>query len=113
MGAFAQSPEIVYRKGTLKLCLSNTSDWIRRAVPIGFNLTFFGNTYSQFYVSANGLVTFNDPDGLYNTEADIPSASAPNNYIAPFWDNLSIMGPGEMLCTEQSGPPEPKMYDPV
>ena len=65
--------------------------------PIGFNFTFFGNTYSQFYVSANGLVTFTDPDGLFNTEVTIPAAATPNNYIAPFWDNLSIVDGGNIL----------------
>ena len=65
--------------------------------PIGFNFTFFGNTYTEFYVSANGLVTFTDPDGLFNTEVTIPTATTPNNYIAPFWDNLSIVDGGNIL----------------
>jgi len=65
--------------------------------PIGFSFTFFGNTYTDFYISANGLVMFTDPDDLYNTEATIPTASMPNNYIAPFWDNLSITSGGNIL----------------
>src|SRR5512139_3071243 len=92
LGGFAQPTETVY-EGTLiasgfRQSIPLASDG---PFPIGFNFTFFGNTYSQFYVSANGLVMFTDPDGLYNTEATIPTATTPNNYIAPFWDNLSIV----------------------
>ncbi len=59
--------------------------------PIGFDFTFFGITYTQFYVSANGLVMFTDPDGFFDTAVTIPDITSPNNYIAPFWDNLSIL----------------------
>jgi len=59
--------------------------------PIGFDFAFFGITYTQFYVSANGLIMFTDPDGFYDTAVTIPDNTSPNNYIAPFWDNLSIL----------------------
>ncbi|MCJ7448914.1 MAG: hypothetical protein MUO72_14605 [Bacteroidales bacterium] len=98
LGAFAQPPETIY-EGTLiysgftqSIPLGSDGPF-----PTGFNFTFFGNTYSQFYVRANGLVMFTDPDDQYNTEADIPAAPTPNNYIAPFWDNLSIMDGGNIL----------------
>ena len=98
LGLSAQPPETNY-EGTIiaegfKQSILPASDG---PFPIGFNFTFFGNTYSQFYVSANGLVMFTDPDDLYNTEATIPTAATPNNYIAPFWDNLSIVDGGNIM----------------
>ncbi len=55
---------------------------------IGFTFSFFGNDYTQFSVTSNGLLMFgagsNSP-----TNVAIPTASTPNNFIAPFWDNLS------------------------
>ena len=109
LGAFAQLPETIY-EGTLiasgfKQSIPLGSDG---PFPVGFNFTFFGNVYSQFYVSANGLVMFTDPDDLYNTEADIPSAPTPNNYIAPFWDNLSIMDGGNILYRTVGASPNRK-----
>ncbi|HOU03565.1 MAG TPA: gliding motility-associated C-terminal domain-containing protein [Bacteroidales bacterium] len=97
-GAFAQPPEQVYQ-GTV------IATGFRQSIPpasagpfeIGFDFTFFGNTYSQFYVSANGLVLFDAPTDAYNTEATIPTAAIPNNYIAPFWDNLSILDVGNVM----------------
>ncbi len=94
----AQPPETIYQ-GTL--IASGYRQNILMAsdgpFPIGFNFTFFGNVYTQFYVSANGLVMFEDPTAQFNDEADIPAISVPNNYIAPFWDNLSIMDGGNVM----------------
>ena len=95
---FSQPPETNY-EGTL------IASGFIQGIPfaesgpfnIGFNFTFFGNSYTQFYVSANGLVMFTAPDDLYNTEVTIPDAAKPNNYIAPFWDNLSIIDGGNIL----------------
>ncbi|MCB8979697.1 MAG: tandem-95 repeat protein [Ardenticatenaceae bacterium] len=64
------------------------------ALPIGFDFTFYGNTYNQFYATSNGMITFSDyrqqvgwGDWPYYTNRSIPNNSAPNNYIAPFWDD--------------------------
>lgn len=95
---FSQPPETIY-DGTViatgfKQSIPLGSDG---PFPIGFTFTFFEKPYSEFYVSANGLVLFTDPDGFYNTEVTIPTASTPNNYIAPFWDNLSILDGGNIM----------------
>jgi hypothetical protein len=65
---------------------------------IGFNFTFFGNVYSEFYVNSNGLLTFGASTDAYEP-VTIPTASAPNNYIAPFWDDLAMGSEGKMLYT--------------
>ena len=54
---------------------------------IGFDFEFYGNTYSEFYVSTNGLVSLGAPTySAYNDP--IPSTWTPNNFVAPFWDDL-------------------------
>jgi gliding motility-associated-like protein len=99
-GAFAQPPEQIYQ-GTVIATGFRQSIPLGSAGPfsIGFDFTFFGNEYSEFYISANGLVLFDAPTGAYNTSATIPTAAAPNNYIAPFWDNLSILDVGNIMYT--------------
>lgn len=107
--AFSQPPETKY-EGNLIATGFKQSIPLASAGPyeIGFSFTFFGNTYTQFYVNANGLVMFSAPDNLYNDEITIPDAANPNNYIAPFWDNLSIMDGGNVMYKTIGASPNQK-----
>lgn len=65
-------------------------------IDIGFDFSFYGQTYSQYIVNANGWVGF----GSDNTEWDnssIPNPSAPRPAIFGFWDDLN---PVNDLCNE-------------
>jgi len=64
--------------------------------PIGFDFDFFGNTYSTFYVSSNGQVTFGAMTNAFNND-NIPDGGRPDNYIAPFWDDLIIDATGDIM----------------
>ncbi|MCP4312014.1 MAG: hypothetical protein GY790_12180, partial [Bacteroidetes bacterium] len=66
------------------------------AFPIGFSFDFFGNTYTDFYVTSNGLVMFGSGSSLYVNKS-IPDASGADNYIAPFWDDLIIHSTGDIM----------------
>lgn len=59
--------------------------------PIGFPFTFYGPTYAEVNVSSNGYVTFEGPATSYVNQ-DIPTASSPNAFAAPFWDDLYVAG---------------------
>ena len=63
-------------------------DKVSGALPIGFTFSFFGNNYTSFYVSSNGLILFGKGDTKYNNTT-IPNATPPNNYIGAFWDDLT------------------------
>jgi hypothetical protein len=56
--------------------------------PLGFNFKFYGNPKSQVYFSTNGILLFNTVTSNIFTNAQIPSSVSPNEYIAPFWDDL-------------------------
>jgi len=65
-----------------------TDDDFEGPFPLGFNFDFWGNTYTDFYISSNGYVTF----GLGSTslaDGAIPNTAAPNDYIALFWEDLN------------------------
>ncbi|HEU5434860.1 MAG TPA: PKD domain-containing protein, partial [Telluria sp.] len=64
--------------------------------PIGFAFKYYGNTYTQFYVTTNGLVQFVSPTSAYNNGC-LPSLS---NTILAFWDDLR---------TDVSGQPSGKI----
>jgi hypothetical protein len=61
---------------------------------IGFNFTYFDNTYTQFYIGSNGLVTFGAGSGSLSNQCVLPNALAPNNVVALMWDDLD---PGDTL----------------
>ncbi len=56
-------------------------------VSLPFNFNFYENTYSSLNLSANGYLTFGPSGGVY-TNAPIPTAGDPNDFIALFWDDL-------------------------
>ncbi|MBX7240676.1 MAG: T9SS type A sorting domain-containing protein [Bacteroidia bacterium] len=64
-------------------------DQVSGVLPIGFNFTFYGNTYSDFYISSNGFITFNPASGSGCCSGQVlPNASDPNDLIAANWDDL-------------------------
>ena len=65
-------------------------------LPIGFNFDFFGNTYTEFFVSSNGQVLFGAGSNAFS-DASIPDDKRPDNYIAPFWDDLIIHTSGDIM----------------
>jgi hypothetical protein len=59
------------------------------AIDIGFNFKFYENTYSQLYITTNGLATFGEGAYHYSNQS-IPNSAPANNFIAPFWDDLCV-----------------------
>ncbi len=59
-------------------------------VPLPFSFTFYGNAYDTAYVSTNGYIAFSG--GRYTALGNIaiPNPSTPNDFIAPFWDDLKF-----------------------
>lgn len=86
-------PEVYYQGNDTGV---NGDDDGTGALPIGFDFTFYGNTYSQFYATSNGMITFSDyrqqagwGDWPHYINKSIPNENWPNNYIAPFWDDTT------------------------
>jgi len=60
------------------------------ALPIGFNFNFFGNNYSDFYLSSNGFIGFNP--GTVNgccSGGFLPTAGNPDNIISFAWADIN------------------------
>lgn len=58
---------------------------------VGFTFNFYGNDYTTFYICNNGFITFSSGNCGW-TEVTIPTSGAPDNFIAPFWDDLYTAG---------------------
>ncbi len=65
------------------------------SVPLPFNFLFNGQSKSSALISANGYLTFGAIGYAYSNTS-IPSLSSPNDYIAPFWDDLNPAAGGSI-----------------
>jgi len=95
-GVSAQPPETTYLGTAAKVGYALNESY--GPFDIGFNFTFYGNVYSQFYINSNGMITFG-ASSIDGTEDPIPSAAVPDNFIAPFWDDLVVDPSGKILYT--------------
>ena len=71
--------------------LARNDDGYTGLVNIGFDIDFFGSTYSQLYVNNNGSVTFNAPIGAYTPSGLSVLGVA---YIAPFFADVDTRNVG-------------------
>jgi gliding motility-associated-like protein len=65
-------------------------DYFSTAVPIGFPFCFYGNTYSNVYVSDNGQIAFNS---VYSGVAASFSTQTPLPYFNSSFPDAAIFGP--------------------
>jgi len=67
------------------------------AFPIGFDFSFYGNTYTDFYIASNGFIGFGSTSGLSAyTNRNIPNTLVPNNILAWLWDDLILRSDSEV-----------------
>ena len=76
--------------------------------PIGFDFEFFGNSYNQFYINTNGQVLFGAGSWYYANDP-IPDNWIPQNFIAPFWDDLVIDETGDIMYQTVGTAPNRKL----
>jgi PKD repeat protein len=69
--------------------LNLTGDSVSSPLSLPFAFKFYGQSYSTLYVSANGLLGFENQSLSSAVNTDLPAAAAPNNIICPFWDDLN------------------------
>jgi hypothetical protein len=67
-----------------------TDDEFVGPLPIGFDFAFYENSYSELYISSNGLISFGKSSDHFVNQP-IPRDTDPNNVIAPLWDDLVLM----------------------
>jgi len=73
--------------GTLVTGLTNSN--FAGPFPIPFSFSFYGNEYSNFFISPKGYISFEAGSSI-SSNIQIPNSFNPNNFIAWCWDNLWI-----------------------
>lgn len=76
--------------GTPVAALQSSSGYGQIPGDLGFSMPFFSGTVSSLWVSSDGLVSFNPLTSSYSFNYAIPTTTAPNNLVAPFWDDLEV-----------------------
>jgi hypothetical protein len=93
--AYFEPLPTTYMSGLTPLTVSLSDDVMSGAVPIGFNFEFFGDIYTQAYISSNGFLSFDASasQGCCSGQA-IPSTGSPNNMISIWWEDLDPVDGG-------------------
>ncbi len=65
-----------------------TDDGRTNALPIGWTFNWLGAPVTEVYVSTNGFMGFQTAGMTDFGNDDIPDPRDPNNFIAPWWDDL-------------------------
>jgi len=91
----------------------------RGLYPIGFDFNFFGKTYTNFHVSAEGIIGFSEfleVDDAIDAALTIPNTSLINNFIAACKTDLDINAGGTISYMTKGSFPNRKLivhYDNV
>lgn len=68
--------------------LTGCDDCVQGPYNIGFTFNYFGNNYTQFYVSSNGWIGFSAGQTNGYTAQFLPNGGAPKNAILADWEDL-------------------------
>lgn len=72
------------------------SDDDSEMLTMPFDFEFYGEDYSQIYVSSNGFISFDSGNASSYSNTQLPTSSTPNNLIAGFWDDLNPSSGGNI-----------------
>jgi hypothetical protein len=70
---------------------------------LGFDVEFYGNTFSTIRVCSNGFLSFTSTSTAYDNRP-IPSISPPNNLLAAFWEDLAPQNGGQVYVKQDTDP---------
>ncbi len=76
-------------EGTFGTLVTVHDDDFAGPFDIGFDFTFFGETFSQFMIGANGVVSFNLSQGAYRDPVEIPNNKMEKAIYGPYQDYFS------------------------
>ncbi len=69
---------------------------------LGFDFSYYGNTFDSVRVCTNGWLSFTATTAVY-THQGIPNSDEPNNLLAVFWDDLNPSSSGTIYYQALAG----------
>ncbi|WP_418956376.1 S8 family serine peptidase [Streptomyces tritici] len=86
--ACSVSTSAEFPSGTTKLAYASTT-FGTATFALPFPVPFYGKTYRQATASVDGVLSFG-ASSTSSSNTTLPTASAPNGALYPFWDNLTV-----------------------
>ena len=91
-------------------CYLTQDDDVSEALPIGFNFSFYGDTYTEAFANVNGVLHFDCPSSEYTNDDGLPTnfggdcidgdpGIVPSSILA-FWDDV-ITAPKNLYCGDE------------
>jgi hypothetical protein len=77
-------------------------DGFRGPIPLGFSLTFFGNTYTSFFLNNNGNISFNGGIAAFTPTGP---QGAPQPIISPFFADVDTRNPASGVVSYRTDIP--------
>jgi len=71
-------------------------------IPLGFSFNFYGIAKYNIYISTNGIILFDTIFQNIFSNNQIPDSTRPNDFIAPFWNDLDGISQGHVYY-QQAG----------
>ncbi len=84
-------------------------DALSASLPVGFDFTFYGTTYSTLKASSNGFLTF-DPAHTNSLYTNNISGTSLTHAIMPFWDDLNGGSTGAQASYKVTGSSPNRVY---
>ncbi len=84
-------------------------DALSLSLPVGFDFTFYGTTYSTLKASSNGFLTFN-PTHTSSPYRNNISGTSLTHAIMPFWDDLDGRNTGAQASYKVTGSSPNRVY---
>ncbi len=73
---------------TATLSTATGDDVAQSAIPLGFTFNYLGTNYTTIGLNTNGAASFDAVMATSGTNNNLFVATAPNNTLAPWWDNI-------------------------
>jgi len=79
--------------GTARLFIPGSNSGYAQ-ISLPFNFNYGGQAYDMVTAHSNGYLSMGNNTSIVSTNFIIPGIAQPNNFIAPFWDNLTTPANG-------------------
>jgi hypothetical protein len=81
--------EDISTTGTFLATVSNQDDG-GEVVVLPFTFNYLGTDFNEVWVCSNGFIQFGTAHTTAYTNIAIPNTGAPNNFVAPLWDDFDL-----------------------
>jgi hypothetical protein len=79
-------------------------DGTQALIPLGFTFNYLGTNYTTIDLCTNGWISFGASGSNQWDNTALFTTGIPNNTVAPWWDDLYVVGAGAVLYQLQGTP---------